>query len=130
MQRYRSGHNEAVLKTVWVHARVGSNPTLCAKKWRFLNDFESWTKYLKTSKTPYFRAFLLFIRELYIFSIFFEIRCYCKSTANLQWLFFHFFEQARTLLDLFFIKRESIYDYVKCIETPLATNFLNVIQSI
>ncbi len=30
MQRYRSGHNEAVLKTVWVHARVGSNPTLCA----------------------------------------------------------------------------------------------------
>ena len=32
MQRYRSGHNEAVLKTVWVHARVGSNPTLCAKK--------------------------------------------------------------------------------------------------
>ena len=31
MQRYRSGHNEAVLKTVWVHAHVGSNPTLCAK---------------------------------------------------------------------------------------------------
>ena len=30
MQRYRSGHNEAVLKTVWVNARVGSNPTLCA----------------------------------------------------------------------------------------------------
>ena len=24
---YRSGHNEAVLKTVWVHAHVGSNPT-------------------------------------------------------------------------------------------------------
>ena len=31
LQRYRSGHNEAVLKTVWVHAHVGSNPTLCAK---------------------------------------------------------------------------------------------------
>lgn len=30
MERYRSGHNEAVLKTVWVNARVGSNPTLCA----------------------------------------------------------------------------------------------------
>jgi hypothetical protein len=33
MERYRSGHNEAVLKTVWVKARVGSNPTLSAK-WR------------------------------------------------------------------------------------------------
>ena len=31
MERYRSGHNEAVLKTVWVKARVGSNPTLSAK---------------------------------------------------------------------------------------------------
>ena len=27
---YRSGHNEAVLKTVWVQAHVGSNPTLSA----------------------------------------------------------------------------------------------------
>ena len=31
-ERYRSGHNEAVLKTVWAHAHVGSNPTLSAKK--------------------------------------------------------------------------------------------------
>ena len=30
MERYRSGHNEAVLKTVWVQAHVGSNPTLSA----------------------------------------------------------------------------------------------------
>ena len=30
-ERYRSGHNEAVLKTVWVKAHVGSNPTLSAK---------------------------------------------------------------------------------------------------
>ncbi len=29
MQRYRSGHNEAVLKTVCPQGRVGSNPTLC-----------------------------------------------------------------------------------------------------
>ena len=29
-ERYRSGHNEAVLKTVWVQAHVGSNPTLSA----------------------------------------------------------------------------------------------------
>ena len=28
MQRYRSGHNEAVLKTVCPQGRVGSNPTL------------------------------------------------------------------------------------------------------
>ena len=26
----RQGHNEAVLKTVWVQAHVGSNPTLSA----------------------------------------------------------------------------------------------------
>ena len=32
MERYRSGHNEAVLKTVWVQAHVGSNPTPSAKK--------------------------------------------------------------------------------------------------
>ena len=31
-ESYRSGHNEAVLKTVWAYAHVGSNPTLSAKK--------------------------------------------------------------------------------------------------
>ena len=30
MQRYRSGHNEAVLKTVCPQGHVGSNPTLSA----------------------------------------------------------------------------------------------------
>ena len=30
MERYRSGHNEAVLKTVCLNGRVGSNPTLSA----------------------------------------------------------------------------------------------------
>ena len=30
MQEYRSGHNEAVLKTVWVKAHGGSNPSSCA----------------------------------------------------------------------------------------------------
>ena len=29
-ERYRSGHNEAVLKTVCPQGRVGSSPTLCA----------------------------------------------------------------------------------------------------
>ena len=38
MQAYRSGHNEAVLKTVWVKAHGGSNPSACAKnmEMRFL----------------------------------------------------------------------------------------------
>ena len=28
MERYRSGHNEAVLKTVCLHGHMGSNPIL------------------------------------------------------------------------------------------------------
>ena len=32
MERYRSGHNEAVLKTVCPQGRVGSNPTLSVQK--------------------------------------------------------------------------------------------------
>ncbi len=31
LERYRSGHNEAVLKTVCPKGRVGSNPTLSAQ---------------------------------------------------------------------------------------------------
>lgn len=31
-ERYRSGHNEAVLKTVCPQGRVGSNPTLSASQ--------------------------------------------------------------------------------------------------
>ena len=31
LERYRSGHNEAVLKTVCPKGRVGSNPTLSAE---------------------------------------------------------------------------------------------------
>ena len=30
LESYRSGHNEAVLKTVCPRGHVGSNPTLCA----------------------------------------------------------------------------------------------------
>ena len=33
MERYRSGHNEAVLKTVCPQGRVGSNPTLSVRKY-------------------------------------------------------------------------------------------------
>ena len=32
MEAYRSGHNEAVLKTVWVKAHGGSNPSASANK--------------------------------------------------------------------------------------------------
>ena len=32
MEVYRSGHNEAVLKTVWVKAHGGSNPSACANE--------------------------------------------------------------------------------------------------
>ena len=32
LERYRSGHNEAVLKTVWGQPHKGSNPFLSAKK--------------------------------------------------------------------------------------------------
>ena len=31
-EAYRSGHNEAVLKTVWVQAHGGSNPSASAKQ--------------------------------------------------------------------------------------------------
>ncbi len=31
LERYRSGHNEAVLKTVCPQGRVGSNPTLSVR---------------------------------------------------------------------------------------------------
>ena len=33
-EAYRSGHNEAVLKTVWVKAHGGSNPSASANKKR------------------------------------------------------------------------------------------------
>jgi hypothetical protein len=35
MERYRSGHNEAVLKTVCPQGRVGSNPTLSVEPFGF-----------------------------------------------------------------------------------------------
>ena len=47
MQAYRSGHNEAVLKTVWVKARGGSNPSACAiKKDGFVPSFFYFAKAL------------------------------------------------------------------------------------
>ena len=37
LEAYRSGHNEAVLKTVWVKAHGGSNPSASAIKNEALN---------------------------------------------------------------------------------------------
>ena len=47
MERYRSGHNEAVLKTVCPKGRVGSNPTLSGQ-----NKIAEWLDRLsiKTGK--------------------------------------------------------------------------------
>ena len=39
MERYRSGHNEAVLKTVCPQGRVGSNPTLYVPKQKCVGQF-------------------------------------------------------------------------------------------
>ena len=44
MERYRSGHNEAVLKTVCPQGRVGSNPTLSASQVQ--KSWKTWKKYL------------------------------------------------------------------------------------
>ena len=44
MERYRSGHNEAVLKTVCPQGRVGSNPTLSASQVQKVK--KTWKKYL------------------------------------------------------------------------------------
>ena len=49
MERYRSGHNEAVLKTVCPQGRVGSNPTLSASQMHNKKTFEKkLKKYLTT----------------------------------------------------------------------------------
>ncbi len=41
---YRSGHNEAVLKTVWGQPRVGSNPTPSAIYFFYSEKYSSWPK--------------------------------------------------------------------------------------
>ena len=51
LERYRSGHNEAVLKTVCPKGRVGSNPTLSVTEQHIriayrkdLEKYPSWPK--------------------------------------------------------------------------------------
>ena len=50
MERYRSGHNEAVLKTVCPQGRVGSNPTLSVCKIQNKNFLKKVKKVLDNIK--------------------------------------------------------------------------------
>ena len=50
MERYRSGHNEAVLKTVCPQGRVGSNPTLSASQIQNKNFLKKLKKVLDNIK--------------------------------------------------------------------------------
>ena len=47
MERYRSGHNEAVLKTVCPKGRVGSNPTLSVHHESMMSTLGEVPKWLK-----------------------------------------------------------------------------------
>jgi hypothetical protein len=49
MERYRSGHNGAVLKTVCLHGRMGSNPILSAEN--HLSNLR-WFFYARGSEIP------------------------------------------------------------------------------
>ena len=47
LERYRSGHNEAVLKTVCPQGRVGSNPTLSVHHESMMSTLGEVPKWLK-----------------------------------------------------------------------------------
>ena len=55
MERYRSGHNEAVLKTVWRQRHMGSNPILSAflvKEQYLCIDLAVWRSTQEAEGTP------------------------------------------------------------------------------
>ena len=54
LEGYRSGHNEAVLKTVCPQGHVGSNPTLSAEAISFSikNGIQSWRSTQEAEGTP------------------------------------------------------------------------------
>ena len=54
MERYRRGHNEAVLKTVCPQGHVGSNPTLSAEATKLRNKkcIQSWRSTQEAEGTP------------------------------------------------------------------------------
>ena len=59
-ERYRSGHNEAVLKTVCPQGRVGSNPTLSV---RFISKKIKWIKYGLRMKIHIVNLIFFFYKE-------------------------------------------------------------------
>ena len=52
MERYRSGHNEAVLKTVCPQGRVGSNPTLSVLLKNIYNKDSVWRSTQEAEGAP------------------------------------------------------------------------------
>ena len=55
VERYRSGHNEAVLKTVCPQGRVGSNPTLSVSE-NEIQDLRIYIRYLNQAVEKYPRG--------------------------------------------------------------------------
>ena len=58
MERYRSGHNEAVLKTVCPQGRVGSNPTLSAGDASPTEPFETGQGFTAYNKRLFYKLAL------------------------------------------------------------------------
>ena len=80
MQGYRSGHNEAVLKTVCPQGRVGSNPTPCAF-FCFKTDMQKKTKKFLTNEKHFDRMNKL-SRDRELKTKFKKIK---KCLTNEQW---------------------------------------------
>ena len=58
LERYRSGHNEAVLKTVCPQGRVGSNPTLSAGDASPTEPFETGQGFTAYNKRLFYKLAL------------------------------------------------------------------------
>ncbi len=52
MERYRSGHNEAVLKTVCPKGHMGSNPILSARHFEYRKNSSFWRSTQEVEETP------------------------------------------------------------------------------
>lgn len=102
MESYRSGHNGAVLKTVCLKGRVGSNPTLSVIGFvdnyilqiRHLEKYPRWLKghpwkgcrsliAARGFKSLLLRCFLLFLPEMKNFK---KLLTMTNSRDNIIWL--------------------------------------------
>ena len=73
MERYLSGHNGAVLKTVCLHGRMGSNPILSASKSLVKSDFGFLKDKEKSNN-------ILNVRD-----------CFCGDSSSLSFFFTFWF---------------------------------------